>query len=88
MSNVSIANLTSSWTDPTRNYTGLGLSVTATSYDPSSKVFRLNVNGNTIFSVDSSGVLFATSLSVANAAVDLSGPFSKANAAYLVANSG
>ena len=86
MANVTIANLSSSWTDPTRNYTGLGLSINATSYDPSSKVFRLKVNGNTVFSVDASGTVSAPTISIANAVVDIASPFNKANAAFNVAN--
>jgi hypothetical protein len=87
MANVKISNLTSSWTDPTKDYTGLGLSINATSFDPSSKVFRLKVNGNTIFSVDASGTVSAPTIAIANAVVDIASPFDKANAAFLVANS-
>jgi hypothetical protein len=86
MANVKISNLTSSWTDPTKDYTGLGLSINATSFDPSSKVFRLKVNGNTVFSVDASGTVSAPTIAIANAVVDISSPFNKANAAFLVAN--
>lgn len=85
----SISNITSSWIDGTKVYTGIGfnaVTISGNSYDPSSRLLKMQVNGNTVFSIDPSGSMFAANLIVANATVDVSGPFNRANQSYLIAN--
>lgn len=55
---VTIANLTSTWSDANVSYNGIGLNVTGVGYDPNSKIFNLKFNGSTTFNVGANGNVY------------------------------
>lgn len=98
-----ISNVTSSWTSAGTTYTGIGLNVTATSYAAGSRPLNISVNGISVFSVDTTGLITSNttlySAQTANAAfafannlsVSSGDPryaFAAANASYITANAG
>ena len=77
MSVKPISNVTSTWSNAGTVYTGIGLNVYATAYSSLSKPFNVRVNGQSIFSIDTTGTIKNNSLDVT---------FSTANSAFDFAN--
>lgn len=97
-----ISNVIATWTSSSTPYTGIGLNVYATSYSSDSRTLDIRVNGNRIFSIDTSGSITSNTItslfSIANssynfantlaiAAGDASFAFNQANLAFGKANS-
>lgn len=55
---VTIANLTSTWTDSNVSYNGIGLNVTGVGYNSNSKIFNVKFDGLTMFNVGANGNVY------------------------------
>lgn len=92
---VSISNLNFTWANSSNVFTAIGANVNASSYASDSRVLNLRVNGNTVFSVDATGVIYANSVYGANTILSDSGAiayqqannaYNRGNVAYTLAN--
>jgi hypothetical protein len=88
---VSIGNLRATWANAGVKYTGLGLNVNASSYDPDSSILKISLNNQEKLKLAANGLLYISgNLITSNGTVvsgntDISPAWNTANAAYTIA---
>lgn len=70
---VSIANLTSQWTNGVVSYTGIGLNVTATAYAAGSYILNYKLNGTIRYTLDPQGNVYVDGSHTVNSSARVNG---------------